>query len=152
CRGGYLLSDPGTAIEIIRQVRAAVASHVPVTLKMRRGMDDSPASERDFFRIFDAAWELGLEAITVHGRTVEQKYVGRSNWEVLKRVKRHAGDRTVLGSGDLFTPYDIVRMFEETGVDGVTVARGCIGNPWIFAEARALLEGQPLPAPPSVVE
>jgi tRNA-dihydrouridine synthase B len=152
CRGGYLLSDPSTAIEIIRQVRAAVAPETPVTVKMRRGMDDSPESERSFFRIFDAAWELGVSAITVHGRTVEQKYVGPSRWSFLAMLKRIAGERTILGSGDLFTPHDIVRMFEDTGVDGVTVARGCIGNPWIFAETRALLAGLPLPEPPSVAE
>ncbi len=152
CRGGYLLSDPPTAIEILRAVRAAVPPHVPVTLKMRRGMDDSPKSERDFFRIFDAAWELGLAAITVHGRTVEQRYRGSSTWAFLKRVKKHAGNCVVLGSGDLFRAEDIRAMLDETGVDGVTVARGCIGYPWIFAEARELLAGRPVPPPPSVAE
>lgn len=152
CRGGYLLSTPDTAIEIVRRVRDAVPPQIPVTLKMRRGLDDSAESERNFFRIFDAAFELGLAAITVHGRTVQQKYVGPSDWEFLARVKKHAGTRTVLGSGDLFTAADVLRMIERTGVDGVTVARGCIGNPWVFAECRALLAGRPLPPPPSVAE
>jgi len=152
CRGGFLLSEPENALEIIRSVRAAVPREKPVTLKMRRGMDDSRESERNFFRIFDAAFEAGLAAVTVHGRTVEQRYVGPSNWDFLARVKRHAGRAVVLGSGDLFTPEDIVRMLERTGVDGVTVARGCIGNPWIFAEARALMEGAPLPDAPTVPE
>lgn len=152
CRGGYLLSAPQTAIEIIRRVRAAVPPQVPVTLKMRRGMDDSPESERNFLRIFDFALEHGLAAVTVHGRTVAQRYVGPSNWDFLARIKRRAGDRVILGSGDLFTPHDIVRMLEHTGVDGVTVARGCIGNPWIFRHTRALLAGQPLPEPPAVAE
>lgn len=152
CRGGYLLSDPPTAIEIIRQVRGAVAPSTPVTLKMRRGMDDSAESEQNFWRIFDAAWEHGLAAITVHGRTVQQKYVGPSRWEFLAKAKRVAGSRTVLGSGDLFTAEDIVRMMEQTGVDGVTVARGCIGNPWIFEQARELLAGRPPLEPPSVAE
>ncbi len=152
CRGGYLLSDPPTAIEIIRRVRDAVPPGTPVTLKMRRGMDDSGASEQNFFRIFDAAFEAGLAAVTVHGRTVRQRYVGPSEWAFLKRVKQHAGTKPVLGSGDLFTAADVVRMLEQTGVDGVTVARGCIGNPWIFREVRALLAGRPLPAPPSVAE
>ncbi|MEZ6071659.1 MAG: tRNA-dihydrouridine synthase [Pirellulales bacterium] len=67
-------------------------------------------------------------------------------------MKRHAGDRTVLGSGDLFTAADCLRMLRQTGVDGVTVARGAIGNPWIFREVRALAAGKPLPAPPSVHE
>lgn len=152
CRGGFLLSDPPTALEIIRAVRSNVPSHVPVTLKMRRGLDDTAESERNFFEIFDAAIEAGLAAITVHGRSVVQRYIGPSNWSFLARVKRHAGDFPVLGSGDLFSAEDIVRMLNETGVDGVTVARGCIGNPWIFSDAKALLAGEPLPPPPSVVE
>ena len=152
CRGGFLLSEPQTALEIVRSVRGAVPPHVPVTLKMRRGLDDSAESERAFFRILDAGLEAGLAAVTVHGRTVQQRYVGPSNWRFLERVKRHAGDATILGSGDLFTAEDIVRMLNETGVDGVTVARGCIGNPWIFREARALLEGRERPGPPSVAQ
>ncbi len=152
CRGGFLLSDPVTAVEIIECVRDAVPAAIPVTLKLRRGMDDSAESERNFFRIFDAAFEAGLAAVTVHGRTVKQRYAGRSDWQFVKRVKRHAGDKTVLGSGDLFTPADIRRMLAETGVDGVTVARGCIGNPWIYAQTRALLAGEPLPDPPTVAE
>lgn len=152
CRGGFLLSDPPTAIEIMRRVRDAVPARTPVTVKLRRGLDDSLESERRFFRILEAAIDLGLAAATVHGRTVQQRYVGPSRWEFLARVKRCVGGFTILGSGDLFTPEDIVRMLETTGVDGVTVARGCIGNPWIFREARALLEGRPLPGPPSVPE
>jgi nifR3 family TIM-barrel protein len=152
CRGGYLLSDPATAIEIVKAVRAAVPPGIPVTLKMRRGMDDTAESERAFFRILDAAFELGIAAVTVHGRTVRQRYMGASDWGFLARVKRHVGSGPVLGSGDLFAATDIVRMLEQTGVDGVTVARGCIGNPWIFRDARAVLFGQPLPEPASVAE
>jgi len=151
-RGGFLLSEPETAIEIMRLVRAAVPAAVPVSVKLRRGMDDSPESERNFFRILDAAFELGLAAATVHGRTVEQRYRGSSRWEFLACVKRHAGERVILGSGDLFTPEDVVQMLEQTGVDGVTIARGCIGNPWIFREAAALLRGDERPEPPSVAE
>lgn len=150
CRGGFLLSDPPTAIEIVRRVREAVPANVPVTVKMRRGIDDSPESERKFFQIFDAALEIGVSGFTVHGRTVEQRYIGPSRWEFLERLRRYAPNVTLLGSGDLFTAEDIVRMLEQTGVDGVTVARGAIGNPWIFSESRALLTGQPLPEPPSV--
>ncbi|MEW6251878.1 MAG: tRNA-dihydrouridine synthase [Planctomycetota bacterium] len=152
CRGGFLLSDPPTAVEILRAVRAAVPAHVPVTLKMRRGMDDSPESEHNFWHIFDTAFDLGLAAITVHGRTVRQRYIGRADWNFLARVKRRAGDRTILGSGDLYTAHDVQRMLSHTGVDGVTLARGCIGNPWLFRECRAVLAGQPLPEPPSVAE
>ncbi|GMV96849.1 MAG: tRNA-dihydrouridine synthase [Phycisphaerae bacterium] len=150
CRGGFLLSQPRTALEIVKAVCEAVAGRRPVTLKMRRGMDDSPASEANFFEILDGAFELGAAGATVHGRTVEQRYVGPSRWEFLARVKRHVGDKTILGSGDLFTAEDCLRMMRETGVDGVTVARGCIGNPWIFEECRALAAGRELPPPPSV--
>jgi len=151
-RGGYLLSEPETAIAIIRAVRSSVPPMVPVTVKMRRGLDDSAESDRNFFRIFEAAWELGVAAVTVHARTVRQRYMGPSDWQFLARAKRLAGSHTVLGSGDVFTAQDLRRMLEHTGVDGVSVARGCIGNPWIFSEARALLTGQALPDPPSVPE
>ncbi len=152
CRGGFLLSAPDTALEIISRVRDAVPPDVPVTVKMRRGLDDSPASRDKFFEIFDGAYERGVAAVTVHGRTVEQRYIGPSRWEFLADVKRHAGPRTVLGSGDLFAAEDVMAMIRQTGVDGVTVARGAIGNPWIFRECRALWAGQPLPDPPSVRE
>lgn len=152
CRGGFLLSRPDDALTIVRAVCEAVAGRRPVTVKMRRGMDDSPASERAFFTILDAAFGLGVAAATVHGRTVKQRYQGHSDWSFLARVKAHVGDRVVLGSGDLFTAEDCVRMLDATGVNGVAVARGCIGNPWIFSEARALLAGRPLPPPPTVAQ
>jgi nifR3 family TIM-barrel protein len=152
CRGGFHLSQPQVALEIVRRVRDAVPPEVPVTLKMRRGIDDSAESREKFFEIFDSAYQLGVAAITVHGRTVMQRYDGPSRWEFLREVKAHAGQRVVLGSGDLFTPQACLDMIEYTGVDGVTVARGAIGNPWIFAQARALAAGRPLPAPPSLHE
>ncbi|MGE0608589.1 MAG: tRNA dihydrouridine synthase [Pirellulales bacterium] len=152
CRGGFLLSTPATALEIVSRVREAVPPHVPVTVKMRRGLDDTQQSRDNFFEIFDGAFDRGVAAITVHGRTVEQRYVGPSRWAFLKEVKRHAGTRTVLGSGDLFTAEACLEMIQQTGIDGVTAARGAIGNPWIFREARALAAGLPLPAPPSLFE
>jgi nifR3 family TIM-barrel protein len=151
CRGGYLLSQPADALEIVARVLDAVAGRVPVTLKMRRGLDDSPASRERFFAILDGAFARGVASVTVHGRTVRQKYVGPSSWEFLAEVKRHVGARTLLGSGDLFSPFAIRRMLAETGVDGVTVARGCIGNPWIFAQTRALLAGR-VPRAPTLAE
>ena len=120
---------------------------MPLTVKMRRGMDDSPESRERFFAIFDGAFRLGAAAITVHGRTVRQRYEGASSREFLREVKQHAGPRTVLGSGDLFTAQDCLDMLRETGVDGVSVARGAIGNPWIFEQARALAAGVVLPPP-----
>jgi tRNA-dihydrouridine synthase len=81
---------------------------------------------------------------------VRQRYQGPSRWEFLKDLKAEFPQHTVLGSGDLFTAEDCFRMMAETGIDGVTVARGAIGNPWIFEQARALAAGRPLPEPPSL--
>lgn len=150
CRGGFLLSQPAAALEIIRRVYDAVGRDTPVTVKMRRGMDDTPESRKAFFEILDGAFSIGVAAVTVHGRTVKQRYIGPSRWTFLREVKQHVGDRIVFGSGDLFSAQACMSMIRETGVDGVTIARGCIGNPWIFEECRALWSGQPLPEPPSI--
>ncbi|MBN2292123.1 MAG: tRNA-dihydrouridine synthase, partial [Pirellulales bacterium] len=151
-RGGYLLSQPELALEIVARVREVVPLEIPVTVKMRRGIDNDQESRDQFYRIFDGAFSRGVAGITVHGRTVRQAYRGPSSWDFLREVKQHAGERIVLGSGDLFTPQACVKMLKKTGVDGLTVARGAIGNPWIFQQARALLEGKPLPPPPTVHE
>ncbi len=151
CRGGFHLSQPEVAIDILRRTRDIVPDPIPVTVKMRRGIDDRPASRDAFFEILDGAIAAGLSAATVHGRTVEQRYVGPSRWEFLREVKTHVGERMkILGSGDLFSAEDCLRMIRQTGVDGVTAARGAIGNPWIFQQAIALAAGRPLPPPPTL--
>jgi nifR3 family TIM-barrel protein len=152
CRGGYHLGQPAIALEIIKATRDIVPDKIPVTVKMRRGLDDTPASRDHFFEILDGAFAMGVAAVTVHGRTVEQRYAGPSRWDFLRSVKQHAGRHVILGSGDLFTAQDCIRMIQETGVNGVTVARGAIGNPWIFSQARALAEGRSLPEPPRLPE
>lgn len=153
CRGGFHLSQPKTAVEILRRTRDVVPDHIPVTVKMRRGVDDTQESRDAFFEILDGAIQAGLAAATVHGRTVQQRYVGPSRWSFLGEVKQHAGDSLrILGSGDLFSAEDCLAMMHQTGVDGVTVARGAIGNPWIFEQARALAAGDPMPAPPTLHE
>jgi tRNA-dihydrouridine synthase B len=151
-RGGYLLGQPQVALEIIRRVLGALGAERPVTLKLRRGADDSAQSEQSFFAILDGAFALGVAAVTVHARTVAQGYAGLSDQGFLARVKRHVGNRIVFGSGDLFTARACLDMLWNTGVDGVTLARGARGNPWIFRDCLALAAGQPLPAPPSLAE
>ena len=151
CRGGFLLSEPVQALAIVKAVIESVGGRCPVTLKMRRGFDNSSESERHFFAILDGAFGLGAAAVTVHARTVQQRYIGPSNWAFLARVKHHAGSHTIIGSGDLFTSTAVQRMMDETGVDGASVARGAIGNPFIFRESRALLQGLKI-SPPSVSE
>jgi tRNA-dihydrouridine synthase B len=144
CRGGFLLSQPRTALEIIARVREALPPHIPVTVKMRRGIDDSSQSRDNFDEIFLGAYALGVAAITVHGRTVVQRYIGPSNWDILADIKRQAGDRVVLGSGDLFSAAACVEMIAHTGLDGVSIARGAIGNPWIFQQVRDAVAGRPV--------
>ncbi len=154
CRGGFHLSQPLVAIEILKRTRDIVPDDIPVTVKMRRGIDDSAEARDQFFQILDGAMDAGLAAATVHGRTVVQRYIGPSRWEFLREVTRHVSGRgfKILGSGDLFTAEDCLNMMEQTGVDGVTVARGAIGNPWIFNQARRLANGQPLLPPPTLHE
>jgi nifR3 family TIM-barrel protein len=152
CRGGYHLGQPEKALEIIHRTRDALPPRVPVTIKMRRGIDDSQQSRDHFFRILEGALGAGVAAVTIHGRTVKQRYEGRSDWDFIAETKRFAGNAVVLGSGDLFTAQDCLNMLRTTGVDGVSVARGAIGNPWIFKQAQAIFSGQPVPPPPSLAE
>lgn len=152
CRGGWYLGNPNAALEVIDRVQEVLPPDVALTVKMRRGVDDSTASRDAFFQILEGAFARGVNAVTVHGRTVEQRYDGLSDWNFLRQVKAHAGNRLIFGSGDLFTAEACFRMIRETGVDAVTVARGAIGNPWIFARLRAMAERRPLPPLPTVRE
>ena len=150
-RGGHLLDDPSRAISILRAVRAEISDAVPLTVKLRRGYDDSNAAADAFRRIFETIVDGGFAAATVHGRTVEQKYLGPSRWSFLRDLVAMNPGFTILGSGDIFTPESILEMIRETGVQGVSVARGAIGNPWIFRQAKMLLAGQ-TPRPPGIEE
>lgn len=152
-RGGHWLAEPEGAIVILRAVREAVPREIPCTVKLRRGYDDTPEMARNFERIFDAAYELGYAWATVHARTVEQKYVGPSRWTFLRDLVSRRPDRVVFGSGDIWEVGDIFRMIAYTGVHGVSVARGCIGNPWIFRQANRLIAGDPdWASPPTIAE
>jgi nifR3 family TIM-barrel protein len=138
-RGGHMLRDVPRALSILKSVRDALPPGVPTTISIRRGFDDSAESVEAFHEIIEAAWAHGYAAVRVHARTVEQKYVGQARWPFLKELKRRYPGRTILGSGDVFTAQDAVRMIRETGVDVVWIARGAIGNPWIFKHAAQLL-------------
>jgi nifR3 family TIM-barrel protein len=146
-RGGALMNDPGRALATVRAVLEAVPGR-PVTLKLRRSFRTSDTANEDFWAIARGAFEAGAAAIAVHARSVEQKYTGRADWGFLAEVKREFPDRTVLGSGDVTSPAESLRMLAETGVDGVLAARGAIGNPWFFAQTRDLAAGQPPRQPP----
>lgn len=143
--GAALLRDPDRAAAIVRAVVSAVS--LPVTVKMRIGWDAEHVNAVDFARRMEDA---GASLICVHGRTRAQLYAPSADWDAIARVK-DAVSVPVLGNGDVFCAADALRMFRETGVDGVMIARGAQGNPWIFAETVAALENRPF-APPSVRE
>ena len=153
-RGGHMLRDVPRALDVLKAARDAVPPEVPMSISLRRGFDDTPASREQFYQIVDAAFAHGYAAVRVHARTVEQKYLGSAQWSALAEVKRRYPDRTILGSGDVFTAEDAVRMLRTTGVDVVWIARGAIGNPWVFEHAAAILRGaDPASiAPPGVHE
>ncbi len=150
CRGGYLLSDPDEAINIMRAVRKVVPG--PLTMKLRRALDDSTRAAENFDRIFNEAINLEFAAMAVHGRTVEQKYTGTADWDFLRTLKIRYPNMTIFGSGDVFTAQDALRMYRYTGLDGIWIARGAIGNPWIFREFSALIAGGPPVDPPGIFE
>lgn len=150
-RGGHFLCVPQDACDILSAVREAVPTSLPTTVKMRRGWDDTDLSEQNFYDVFDYAYEIGFSWATVHARTVEQRYKGASRWQFLEELVKARPDRLIFGSGDIWCAPDIFRMMEQTGVKGVSVARGCIGNPWIFMQARALMAGKE-PKSPTIEE
>jgi len=150
-RGGHFLRQPDDAVEILQAVREATPASIPTTVKLRRAWDESDESARRFETIFNAAYELGYAWATVHCRTVEQKYKGPGRWPFLADLVSRYPDRVIFGSGDVWTVDDIFAMLDVTGVHAVSVARGCIGNPWIFRQARQLMAGQP-PATPTIDE
>jgi len=139
-RGGHMLRDVPRAVGIIRAVRDALPDGFPLSLSLRRAFDETAESRDNLIEIIEAAWRAGCCAVRVHGRTVAQKYLGPADWESLRQLKRRYPDCTILGSGDVFTAQQAVNMLRQTGVDVVWIARGAIGNPWIFRQARTLLD------------
>jgi len=151
-RGGHMLLDVERAVRVMRAVRDRLGDRT-LTVSLRRGYDDTSEAEDRFFRVLEVAWSLGFAAARVHARTVEQKYFGSARWPFLAVLKRRYPARTILGSGDVFTADDAVRMYRETGVDLVWIARGAIGNPWIFEHAaRRLADPAAAIAPPTIAE
>ena len=142
--GSALMRDPDRAAAIIRA--AIETAGVPVTVKFRLGWDSFTADE--FARVCEAA---GAAALCVHGRTREQYYAGRADWDGIARVVR-AVSIPVMASGDVFEPQDAVRILAHTGAALCMIGRGSYGNPWLFARAEAALRGEPVPPLPTVPE
>src|SRR4051794_38150232 len=116
-RGGHMLMDVPRAVSIVKAVRDALPPEAITSVSLRRGFDDSQESVERFEQIMETIFSHGYSAVRVHARTVEQKYLGRSRWEFLRQVKSRWPDKTILGSGDVFTAEDAVRMLQETGVN-----------------------------------
>jgi tRNA-dihydrouridine synthase B len=144
--GGALLADPPAIARLVAAVVRAVS--LPVTLKIRTGPD---AARETAVEVARAAADAGAAALEVHARSVAQAYVGGPDWRVVARVKQAVGI-PVLGSGGVRQASDALRFLHESGADGVAIGRGCLGNPWIFRDARSLLLGNPGLRPPSRAE
>ncbi len=132
--GAALMRDPARLRDILRTL--VNKSPLPVTLKIRSGWDDDAVNARD---VALYAREAGITALFIHGRTRLQRYSGGVDYRIIAEVKE-ALDIPVIASGDALTPLLIKKMFDETGCDGVTIARGALGNPWIFKETEVFLE------------
>ena len=140
--GSALMRNPKLVEEILTKLVKAVKK--PVTVKFRKGFDDTCINAVEIAKIAESA---GVAAVAVHGRTREQYYSGKADWNIIREVKK-AVKIPVIGNGDVFTPQDAKRLVEETGCDGIMVARGAKGNPWIFKQITHYLEtGELLPRP-----
>lgn len=140
--GSALMKQP----ELVREIASSLvkASEKPVTVKIRKGFDDAHVNAVEIAKILE---DCGVAAVAVHGRTREQYYSGKADWEIIRKVKE-AVSIPVIGNGDVDSPKAAVEMLEQTGCDGVMIGRAAQGNPWLFREIRHYLEtGEELPRP-----
>ena len=137
--------------DIVRAAVAASAGRVPITVKMRKGIDDDHLT---YLQAGRTAAEEGVAWVSLHGRTTAQMYGGTADWDAIAELKSEleALGTPVLGNGDIWTADDALRMVSTTGVDGVVVGRGCLGRPWLFRQLAAAFAGDPIPDDPTLAE
>ena len=139
--GSALLRDLPLARKIIHAVRAATGKRL--SAKMRIGWDRSSINAVDFARLCE---DEGVELLCVHGRTREQQYAGKADWDAIAQVK-HNVNIPVIANGDVFSPQDAQAILETTGADGIALGRGALGNPWLFGQIKAALAGETVRMP-----
>lgn len=144
--GSALMKNPALIKEIVSKTVKAIKK--PVTVKIRRGFDEDHVNAVEIAKIIE---DCGAAAVAVHGRTREQYYAGKADWEIIRKVKE-AVSIPVIGNGDVDAPGKATQIMEETGCDGVMIARGAQGNPWIFSRTLHYLETGEVPPKPSKEE
>ncbi len=144
--GSALMNEPEKLREIVEAL--AKNSKHPITVKIRSGWD---AQHRNAVEIARMLEDAGAACVSVHGRTRSVGHSGKADWGIIAEVKQ-AVKIPVIGNGGVYAPADARRMLEETGCDGVMIARGALGNPWIFPQTLAALRGEPAPRPPTLAE
>jgi nifR3 family TIM-barrel protein len=147
--GGAALPVHHVLFRRIVAAAVAAAGAVPVTVKMRMGIDDRTLN---YLVAGRAAEDEGAAAVALHARTAEQLYSGEARWEAITALKETVRSVPVLGNGDIWEASDALRMMAETGCDGVVVGRGCLGRPWLFGDLSAAFAGQPVPPAPDLGE
>ncbi|MFV1989816.1 MAG: tRNA dihydrouridine synthase, partial [Acidimicrobiales bacterium] len=143
--GGAALPAKPKLFAAIVNAAVTAAEGRPISVKFRKGISDDLLTFVESGRI---AQDAGVAAVALHGRTAEQLYSGRADWQAIGELKSNLQDIPVLGNGDIWIAQDATAMMQETGCDGVVIGRGCLGRPWLFRDLRALFNDEPLPGVP----
>ena len=144
--GSYLLREPDRMFEIISKL-VKVCSPTPVTAKIRLGCTRDNINANEIAHVVE---EAGAAALTVHGRTAQDMFRGSADWDLISEIKSHLKSIPLIGNGDLDSADKVVAAFKNYDVDGVMIARACLGRPWLFAQAAAALRGEPIPPDPTL--